>query len=179
MAEGRLESIDGGVSPCAQVANGVAAVVAIQAAGLAVSQALWSGLSVFVSFLWGALVFREPIAHPRLAIAGAALGLPLPDRIYTGPHSQLLLLRMIIFEFCIPASRLVALRSCSHPKWVQWCSGIVQSSVLRCSASPTKHHQASEAVAAPARNLPLLVSDVCDALQRSPKSHIHQISKSI
>lgn len=74
MAEGRLESIDGGVSPCAQVANGVAAVVAIQAAGLAVSQALWSGLSVFVSFLWGALVFREPIAHPRLAIAGAALG---------------------------------------------------------------------------------------------------------
>ena len=72
----------GASPPCAQVANGVAAVVAIQAAGLAVSQALWSGLSVFVSFLWGALVFQEPIAHPRLAIAGAMPArLPLPVRI--------------------------------------------------------------------------------------------------
>ena len=55
----------------AQVLNGVAAIVAIQAAGLAVAQALWSGLSVFVAFLWGAAVFHEPVASLPLALAGA------------------------------------------------------------------------------------------------------------
>mmetsp|Transcript_13673 Transcript_13673/g.41307 ORF Transcript_13673/g.41307 Transcript_13673/m.41307 type:complete len:433 (+) Transcript_13673:278-1576(+) len=55
------------------VVNGVAAVVAIQAAGLAVSQALWSGLSVFVSFIWGAVLFHEPIANRLLALAGLVL----------------------------------------------------------------------------------------------------------
>jgi multidrug transporter EmrE-like cation transporter len=54
-----------------QVLNGVAAIVAIQAAGLAVAQALWSGLSVFVAFLWGAAVFHEPVASLPLALAGA------------------------------------------------------------------------------------------------------------
>jgi multidrug transporter EmrE-like cation transporter len=53
------------------VLNGIAAIVAIQAAGLAVSQALWSGLSVFVAFLWGTAVFREPVANLPLALAGA------------------------------------------------------------------------------------------------------------
>lgn len=51
--------------------NGIAAIVAIQTAGLAVAQALWSGLSVFVAFVWGAAVFREPVASLPLALAGA------------------------------------------------------------------------------------------------------------
>lgn len=54
----------------AQVFNGVAAIVAIQAAGLAVAQALWSGLSVFVAFVWGVAMFREPVASLPLAVAG-------------------------------------------------------------------------------------------------------------
>lgn len=56
-----------------QVLNGVAAIMAIQAAGLAVAQALWSGLSVFVAFVWGAAVFAEPIASLPLALAGGAM----------------------------------------------------------------------------------------------------------
>lgn len=59
------------ISCWTQVINGLAAIVAIQAAGLAVSQALWSGISIFVAYIWGAVVFQEPIAHPMLAIAGA------------------------------------------------------------------------------------------------------------
>lgn len=59
--------------------NGVAAIVAIQAAGLAVSQALWSGISIFVAYIWGAMVFQEPIAHPFLAIAGAQLSHVSPN----------------------------------------------------------------------------------------------------
>lgn len=55
------------------VFNGIAAIVAIQAAGLAVAQALWSGLSVFVAFVWGVAVFREPVASLPLAIAGLCL----------------------------------------------------------------------------------------------------------
>ena len=52
------------------VVNGVAAIMAVQQAGLGLSQMLWSGLSIFVSFLWGVLVFREPVARLPLAALG-------------------------------------------------------------------------------------------------------------
>lgn len=66
----------------------MAAVVAIQAAGLAVSQALWSGLSVFVSFIWGAVLFHEPIANRLLALAGAVFAWPVVSS--HGQHSALM-----------------------------------------------------------------------------------------
>lgn len=55
------------------VTNGVAAIVAIQTAGLAVSQALWSGISVFVAFVWGAVIFSEPVGNLALAITGLCI----------------------------------------------------------------------------------------------------------
>ncbi len=54
-----------------QAVNGIAAIVAIQGAGLGVSQAIWSALGVLVAFAWGCLVFSEPIGDLPLAIAGA------------------------------------------------------------------------------------------------------------
>lgn len=41
------------------VINGMAAIVAIRRAGLAVSQTLWSGLSIVVSFSLGVYVYDE------------------------------------------------------------------------------------------------------------------------
>lgn len=43
------------------VGNGTVAIIAVQKAGLSIAQALWSGLSIFVGFVWGAFVFDEPI----------------------------------------------------------------------------------------------------------------------
>ena len=51
--------------------NGIAAIVAIQGAGLAVSQAVWSALGVAVAFAWGSLVFAEPVGSLPLALTGA------------------------------------------------------------------------------------------------------------
>ena len=53
-----------------QVLNGIAAIVAIQGAGLAVSQAIWSALGVLVAFAWGSLVFAEPVGSLPLALTG-------------------------------------------------------------------------------------------------------------
>lgn len=52
------------------VFNGIFAIMAVQMAGLSVSQSLWSGLSIFVSFVWGAYVFHEPIKDYNTSIAG-------------------------------------------------------------------------------------------------------------
>eukprot|EP00192_Tetraselmis_astigmatica_P013260 CAMPEP_0117671826 /NCGR_PEP_ID=MMETSP0804-20121206/13559_1 /TAXON_ID=1074897 /ORGANISM="Tetraselmis astigmatica, Strain CCMP880" /LENGTH=325 /DNA_ID=CAMNT_0005480349 /DNA_START=368 /DNA_END=1346 /DNA_ORIENTATION=- len=52
------------------VFNGIFAIMAVQMAGLGVSQSLWSGLSIFVSFIWGAYVFHEPIKDYNVSIAG-------------------------------------------------------------------------------------------------------------
>ena len=49
------------------VLNGTCAIAAVQKAGLAVSQSLWSGLSIVVSFLWGTYVFGETPRSPVLA----------------------------------------------------------------------------------------------------------------
>ena len=54
-----------------QVLTGIAAVVAIQSVGLALSQSLWSGVTVFVGFAWGTLVFHEHISNLPLALLGA------------------------------------------------------------------------------------------------------------
>ena len=58
------------LSPAPQVVNGIAAIVAIQGAGLGVSQAIWSALGVLIAFVWGSLVFSEPIGDLPLAVAG-------------------------------------------------------------------------------------------------------------
>ncbi len=50
--------------------NGIAAIIAIQGAGLAVSQAIWSALGVLVAFAWGSLVFAEPVGSLPLALTG-------------------------------------------------------------------------------------------------------------
>ncbi|CAL6312118.1 unnamed protein product [Bathycoccus prasinos] len=43
------------------VINGTVAIVAVQKCGLSTAQTLWSGLSVFVGFLWGTIVFEEEV----------------------------------------------------------------------------------------------------------------------
>jgi glucose uptake protein GlcU len=46
------------------------AIYAIQNAGLAVSQGIWSGFTIIVSFLWGALVFQETPSNIGLSVVG-------------------------------------------------------------------------------------------------------------
>jgi multidrug transporter EmrE-like cation transporter len=36
-------------------------IYAIRFMGLSVAQGLWSGLTIVVSFLWGAAIFRDPV----------------------------------------------------------------------------------------------------------------------
>mmetsp|Transcript_37726 Transcript_37726/g.96529 ORF Transcript_37726/g.96529 Transcript_37726/m.96529 type:complete len:338 (-) Transcript_37726:361-1374(-) len=55
------------------VFNGIFAIMAVQMAGLSVSQSLWSGLSIFVSFVWGAYIFHEPIKDYNTSIAGLTI----------------------------------------------------------------------------------------------------------
>ncbi|KAK3263953.1 hypothetical protein CYMTET_27276 [Cymbomonas tetramitiformis] len=55
------------------VVNGTLAIVAVQKAGLGVAQALWSGLSIFVSFVWGTVVFGEPVKHIGLCVVALLL----------------------------------------------------------------------------------------------------------
>uniref|UniRef100_A0A7S0WS46 EamA domain-containing protein n=1 Tax=Pyramimonas obovata TaxID=1411642 RepID=A0A7S0WS46_9CHLO len=43
------------------VINGTLAIFAIQKAGLGIAQSVWSGLSIFVSFIWGVFIFGEPV----------------------------------------------------------------------------------------------------------------------
>mmetsp|Transcript_15923 Transcript_15923/g.50037 ORF Transcript_15923/g.50037 Transcript_15923/m.50037 type:complete len:333 (+) Transcript_15923:125-1123(+) len=50
------------------VVNGICAIIAVQKAGLGISQSLWSGLSIFVSFVWGAVIFGEPIRDMPMAL---------------------------------------------------------------------------------------------------------------
>ena len=49
------------VGACVWVVNGTVAIVAVQKCGLSTAQTLWSGLSVFVGFLWGVIVFEENV----------------------------------------------------------------------------------------------------------------------
>ena len=50
-------------------------IVGAGSAGIGVAQAIYSGFSVLVSFLWGAYYFGEPVAHlaGALGIGAAAL----------------------------------------------------------------------------------------------------------
>lgn len=63
----------GSVGAAIWVANGVMAIIAIQKAGLGICQAIWSALSIFVSFIWAAAVFHEPIKSLSLALVGEIL----------------------------------------------------------------------------------------------------------
>ena len=57
-----------GTAPLLWVVNGTVAIVAVQKCGLSTAQTLWSGLSVFVGFLWGGIVFEENVrdGHAKL-----------------------------------------------------------------------------------------------------------------
>ena len=55
------------------VLNGIAAIAAVQCAGLGVSQAVWSAVTIVVSFLWGAFYYQDDLAHWDLAFFGIAL----------------------------------------------------------------------------------------------------------
>ena len=60
------------------VINGTVAIVAVQKCGLSTAQTLWSGLSVFVGFLWGTIVFEEEvrdIAGSMWALAAMSVGM--------------------------------------------------------------------------------------------------------
>ena len=59
------------VGACVWVVNGTVAIVAVQKCGLSTAQTLWSGLSVFVGFLWGVIVFEENVRD----VVGAAWAL--------------------------------------------------------------------------------------------------------
>ncbi|KAJ7537566.1 hypothetical protein O6H91_11G011800 [Diphasiastrum complanatum] len=51
------------------VFNGIGAILGITWAGIGAAQAIWSGLSVFISYFWGAYVFGEPVESQLLAIS--------------------------------------------------------------------------------------------------------------
>jgi len=49
------------VSGLFMVPGGTAGYWAVQTSGIAISQSIWSSLKVLVAFIWGALVFHEPL----------------------------------------------------------------------------------------------------------------------
>ncbi|WZN66814.1 transmembrane protein TMEM144 [Chloropicon roscoffensis] len=55
------------------VLNGIAAIAAVQCAGIGVSQAIWSAVTIVVSFVWGTCYYRENIPRLNLAILGVVL----------------------------------------------------------------------------------------------------------
>ncbi len=55
------------------VLNGIAAIAAVQCAGLGVSQATWSAVTIIVSFAWGTLFYHDNIPHWALALLGITL----------------------------------------------------------------------------------------------------------
>ena len=55
------------------VGNGTVAIIAVQKAGLSIAQALWSGLSIFVGFVWGAFVFNEPVTDLSMSFLALLL----------------------------------------------------------------------------------------------------------
>uniref|UniRef100_A0A6B2L9X7 EamA domain-containing protein n=1 Tax=Arcella intermedia TaxID=1963864 RepID=A0A6B2L9X7_9EUKA len=55
------------------VTASILSIFAIKNAGLAVSQGVWSGFTMIVSFFWGAVIFKEPASNLPLAIVGLLL----------------------------------------------------------------------------------------------------------
>jgi len=45
-------------------------IFAIKNAGLAVSQGIWSGFTIIISFLWGSVIFLQPLKDVGLSILG-------------------------------------------------------------------------------------------------------------
>ncbi len=60
------------VSAAFWVPGGIAAIYAVQNAGLAVSQGVWSSAIVMVSFAWGILAFGERVKSGYVAAGGVA-----------------------------------------------------------------------------------------------------------
>mmetsp|Transcript_23576 Transcript_23576/g.74010 ORF Transcript_23576/g.74010 Transcript_23576/m.74010 type:complete len:165 (-) Transcript_23576:1879-2373(-) len=60
-------------SGLAWVPAGVAAIVAVNHAGLALAQATWQIHIIAVSFLWGALFFKEPLKSLPLTVLALVL----------------------------------------------------------------------------------------------------------
>jgi len=48
-------------------------IIAIQNAGLAVSQGVWSGCTIIISFLWGAVIFKQPMKSVGISVVGILL----------------------------------------------------------------------------------------------------------
>ena len=65
------------------VFNGLAAIAAVQKAGIGVSQATWSALTIVVSFLWGSLYYRE--------VSGAVARLLLRSRFFRERSARFLM----------------------------------------------------------------------------------------
>lgn len=55
------------------VLNGIAAIAAVQCAGLGVSQATWSAVTIIVSFVWGTCYYHDELPHWNLALFGILL----------------------------------------------------------------------------------------------------------
>ncbi|KAH9551161.1 hypothetical protein CY35_09G000800 [Sphagnum magellanicum] len=55
------------------VMTGILAITAVRLAGIGTTQSLWSGLSIFVSYIWGAYFFKEPIKDHILALVALAI----------------------------------------------------------------------------------------------------------
>ncbi|XP_057819219.2 uncharacterized protein LOC131032301 isoform X1 [Cryptomeria japonica] len=50
------------------VTNGVMAISAVRWAGIGIAQSLWSGLSIFIAYIWGAYVFKEHLKSHFLSL---------------------------------------------------------------------------------------------------------------
>lgn len=61
------------VSGLFMVPGGTAGYFAVQSAGLALSQGIWSSLKVLVAFFWGIVVFHEPIKSPAVTVVAVLL----------------------------------------------------------------------------------------------------------
>jgi multidrug transporter EmrE-like cation transporter len=51
----------------------VLSIFAVRLSGISVAQGFWSGVTIIVSFLWGAVVFHEHIGNLAFALIGLAL----------------------------------------------------------------------------------------------------------
>jgi len=60
----------GVLSAALWVSASILSIFAINMAGLAVSQGIWAGFTIIVSFFWGAVIFEQPLGNVGLSIVG-------------------------------------------------------------------------------------------------------------
>eukprot|EP01128_Nolandella_sp_AFSM9_P003477 TRINITY_DN1499_c0_g1_i2.p1 TRINITY_DN1499_c0_g1~~TRINITY_DN1499_c0_g1_i2.p1 ORF type:complete len:275 (-),score=37.15 TRINITY_DN1499_c0_g1_i2:315-1139(-) len=79
----------GVISAALWMASSLMAIIAVQRAGLAIAQGMWSASTITVSFLWGVLVFDTvPVSLPLSIVALGVLGVGIVGFSISG--SQLL-----------------------------------------------------------------------------------------